>query len=74
MRVVSELIVKLRDERGISSVAITHDLLAAEIITDEVHFLHEGTIVASGPLADVRRSEHPALQEFFQGTEAYGGA
>ncbi|MEO0556661.1 MAG: ATP-binding cassette domain-containing protein [Bacteroidota bacterium] len=74
VRVVSELIVKLRDERGISSIAITHDMLAAEIITDRAHFLMDGQIVESGTLAEVRRSELPALQEFFRGTEAYGGA
>lgn len=74
VRVVSDLIVRLRDERGISSISITHDLLAAEIITDRAHFLYEGTIIASGSLAEVRRDDHPALKEFFRGTEAYGGA
>jgi phospholipid/cholesterol/gamma-HCH transport system ATP-binding protein len=74
VRVVAELIVKLRDERGITSVAITHDLLAAHIITDRAHFLYEGRIVASGSLDDVRHGDHPALREFFEGTEAYGGA
>jgi len=72
VRVVSDLIVKLRDERGISSIAITHDLLAAEIITDKAHFLYEGVIIASGTLDEVRRADHPALKEFFKGTEAYG--
>jgi phospholipid/cholesterol/gamma-HCH transport system ATP-binding protein len=74
VRVVAELIVKLRDERGISSVAITHDLLAAQIITDRAHFLYEGKIIASGTLDEVRHGDHPALQEFFEGTEAYGSA
>ncbi|HLT46594.1 MAG TPA: ATP-binding cassette domain-containing protein [Rubricoccaceae bacterium] len=73
VRVVAELIVKLRDERGISSISITHDLLAAGIITDRAHFLFEGKIIASGTLAEVRRGDHPALQEFFEGTEVYGG-
>ena len=72
VRVVSDLIVKLRDERGISSIAITHDLLAAEIITDQAHFLLDGQIAASGTLAEVRASDVPAVQEFFKGTEAYG--
>lgn len=74
VRVVSDLIVKLRDERGISSISITHDLLAAEIITDEAHFLSGGEIIASGPLSEVRRSDHPVLAEFFAGTDAYGHA
>src|SRR5690606_35304288 len=72
IRVVSELIVRLRDERGISSVAITHDLLAASIIADGVHFLYEGRFIESGSLEDLKRSEEPVIQEFFHGTDAYG--
>lgn len=71
VRVVAELIVKLRDERGITSISITHDLLAAEIITDHAHFLYDGTIAASGSLEDVRNSDNPGVREFFSGTEAY---
>lgn len=65
VRTVSELIVRLRDERGITSVAITHDLLCAEIIADEVHFLSEGRFVASGKLEDVRHSDDPDVRNFF---------
>ena len=72
VRVVSDLIVRLRDERGISSVAITHDLLAASIITDEAHFLYKGQFVASGTLDEIRETKSPILEEFFFGTEEYG--
>jgi phospholipid/cholesterol/gamma-HCH transport system ATP-binding protein len=65
VRTVSDLIVRLRDERGITSITITHDLLCAEIIADEVHFLHEGTFAAGGSLDDVRRSDHPEIRNFF---------
>ena len=71
VRVVSELIVKLRDERGISSISITHDLLAASIITDRAFFLYEGRVIERGTLEEVRRSEHPALQEFFRDMANY---
>jgi len=65
VRSVSELIVRLREELGVTSVAITHDLLCAEIIADDVHFLYEGAILRSGSLDDVRDGDHPALHEFF---------
>lgn len=65
VRTVSELIVRLRDERGITSVAITHDLLCAEIIADRVHFLADGEIVEEGTLDDLRRSTHPDVRNFF---------
>jgi len=65
VRTVSDLIVRLRDERGITSIAITHDLLCAEIIADSVSFLHEGKIIAHGVLDDLRRSGQPELRNFF---------
>ena len=65
IRSVSELIVRLREEMGVTSVAITHDLLCAEIIADDVHFLHEGSILTSGSLDTVRRFDHPATIKFF---------
>lgn len=65
VRAVSELIVRLRDERGITSITITHDLLCAEIIADRVHFLHEGRILLSGTLEELRRSDHAVLRNFF---------
>jgi len=69
VRSVSELIVRLREELGVTSVAITHDLLCAEIIADEVHFLYQGSILASGTLNEVRTGDDPALQEFYGSLE-----
>ncbi len=65
VRTVANLIVRLRDERGISSVAITHDLLCADIITDNAFFLYQGEIIASGTMDALRRSDHPELRNFF---------
>ncbi len=65
VRTVSDLIVRLRDERGITSVAITHDLLCADIITDRAYFLFDGQIVVSGTMEALRRSDHPEMRNFF---------
>jgi phospholipid/cholesterol/gamma-HCH transport system ATP-binding protein len=65
VRTVSDLIVRLRDERGITSIAITHDLLCAEIIADRVYFLQDGLFAAEGSIEDVQRSGHPRVREFF---------
>jgi phospholipid/cholesterol/gamma-HCH transport system ATP-binding protein len=69
VRSVSELIVRLREELGVTSVAITHDLLCAEIIADDVHFLYQGSILTSGTLDEVRSGDDPALQEFYGSLE-----
>ncbi len=65
VRTVSDLIVRLRDERGITSIAITHDLLCAEIIADTAHFLSDGCLVASGDLEHMREEAHPEIRNFF---------
>lgn len=65
VRTVSELIVRLRDERGITSITITHDLLCAEIIADSVHFLYEGRFIANGTIDEVSTSAHPEIRNFF---------
>ena len=65
VRMVSELIVRLQEEREMTSIVITHDLLCAEIAADHVEFLFEGRILESGTLEEVRRSEQPELRNFF---------
>ena len=67
VRTVADIIVRLRDERGISSIAITHDLLCAEIIADKAFFIHEGEILESGTFDELRDSDHPVLRNFFKG-------
>ena len=65
VRTVSHLITRLRDERGITSVAITHDILCAEIIADDAFFLFDGKIIASGSLDDLRSYDHPEIRNFY---------
>jgi peptide/nickel transport system ATP-binding protein len=46
---VLELLARLRRERGLSRLYITHDLLGARVITDELLVLNRGRIVEHGP-------------------------
>jgi peptide/nickel transport system ATP-binding protein len=54
---VLRLLADLRRQRGLSLLYITHDLLSARAITDEVLVLHEGRIVERGATSQVLR--HP---------------
>lgn len=65
VRTVSNLIMRLKAERGITTVAITHDLLCAEIIADHAAFLYQGKTLAEGTLDELRASQYPQLREFF---------
>lgn len=67
VRGVAGLIRRLQRERGITSITITHDRLCAELIADQVHFLHEGRLVAGGTMGAVQSDPHPAIRAFFGG-------
>ncbi len=65
VRTVSNLIMRLKAECGITTIAITHDLLCAEIIADYAVFLYRGRALAEGTLNELRSSENPELRSFF---------
>jgi ABC-type glutathione transport system ATPase component len=46
---VLRLLADLRANRGLSLLYITHDLLGARVITDEILVLHKGKVVEQGP-------------------------
>jgi peptide/nickel transport system ATP-binding protein len=50
---VLTLLGRLREERGLSLLYITHDLLSARLVTDEILVLNQGRIVESGPTVSV---------------------
>ncbi|MBM7786301.1 ABC transporter ATP-binding protein [Tenggerimyces flavus] len=53
---ILELLDGLVRERSIAMLYITHDLLSARVLADEVLVLHRGRLVESGPTLDVIRS------------------
>ncbi|NEB78680.1 ABC transporter ATP-binding protein [Streptomyces sp. SID14478] len=57
------LLLKLRDELGLSALVVTHDLGLAWNIADRVAVMYLGRIVETGPVEDVLTSpQHPYTQ------------
>ncbi len=54
---VLNLLTKLRAERGLSLLYITHDLLSARVVTDNILVLNKGRVVESGVTKEVL--QHP---------------
>ena len=54
------LLADLRARRGLSLLYITHDLLSARVVTDQILVLNQGRIVEQGPTRQVmQRPQHP---------------
>jgi peptide/nickel transport system ATP-binding protein len=52
---ILRLLEQLRQERGVSLLYITHDLLSARVVTDELIVLNKGLIAEHGPTREVLR-------------------
>ena len=65
--VVGQLIRKLNDALGITSVVVTHDIYESWKIVDYICFVSEGRIIAQGTPADVRASTDPFVRQFVDG-------
>jgi phospholipid/cholesterol/gamma-HCH transport system ATP-binding protein len=64
VRRISELILSLRAELGVTSVVVTHDLASAFLVSDRLAMLADRRIVEVAPPAQFRNSTVPAVREF----------
>ena len=62
--VTANLIRKLTDALGSTSILVSHDVNESFAIADYVYFLSQGQIVAQGTPAEMRASQHPYVKQF----------
>jgi len=65
--VINELILKLRQGSGPTSVVVTHDMTSAYKIADRIVMLYGGKIIADGDASHIRNHPHPVVQQFING-------
>ncbi|GGC05856.1 ABC transporter ATP-binding protein [Oxalicibacterium flavum] len=64
MGMTANLIRKLNDALGSTSILVSHDVHESFAIADYVYFLSKGTIVAQGTPAEMRTSDDPYVKQF----------
>jgi len=65
--VIGQLIRRLNDALGTTSVVVTHDVYESLRIVDYLYFVSEGRIVAQGTPDTVRASADPFVRQFVDG-------
>jgi phospholipid/cholesterol/gamma-HCH transport system ATP-binding protein len=65
--VVGQLIRRLNDALGITSIVVTHDIYESLKIVDYIYFVSEGRIIAQGTPAEVRASRDAFVRQFVDG-------
>ena len=67
LAVVGQLIRKLNDALGATSIIVSHDVLECLHIVDYLYFVSEGRIVGEGTPEEVRASTDPFVRQFVYG-------
>lgn len=67
MAVIGELMRKLNDALGATSIVVSHDVVECLQIVDYVYLVADGVIVGEGTPEEMRRSDLPYVRQFVQG-------
>jgi len=67
LTVVGDLIRRLNDALGVTSIVVTHDVQESMKIVDYVYFMANGVIVAEGTPDEIRASDKAFVHQFVHG-------
>lgn len=65
--VIDELMIRMRDELGVTGVVITHDMRSAYRVGTRIAMLNEGRIHAVGSVEEIRNTSDPLVRQFIEG-------
>jgi phospholipid/cholesterol/gamma-HCH transport system ATP-binding protein len=64
---INELIIQMREQLRVTSIAITHDMKSAYKIGDRIAMLFQGKIIEVGNPEEIKNSSNSVVQQFIQG-------
>ncbi|HEY3332846.1 MAG TPA: ATP-binding cassette domain-containing protein [Capsulimonadaceae bacterium] len=65
--VIDEQIISMRDQLGVTSVVVSHNVSSVFRMSDHIAMLHEGHLWAFGTPDEIRNSPDPVVQQFIEG-------
>ncbi len=65
--VIDRLVLRMKQELGVTSLVITHDMKSAYTISDRIGMLYEGRLVEVGTPKEFQESRNPIVRAFVEG-------
>ena len=65
--VIDRLIMRMKEELGVTSLVITHDMKSAYTVSDRIAMLYEGRVVQVGTPEEIRASDNQVVRSFVEG-------
>ena len=66
--VIDELIISLTEHSKVTSVIVTHEMDSAFRIATRMAMLYQGEVIADAEPEQLKKSEHPVVQQFLSGS------
>ncbi|MEX2570326.1 MAG: ABC transporter ATP-binding protein [Gemmatimonadota bacterium] len=65
--VIDRLILKMRDELGVTSLVITHDMGSAYRVSNRIAMLYDGRVLEEGTPSEIQNTDTPIVRGFIEG-------
>jgi len=65
--VIDELMIRMREKLGVTSVVITHDMRSAYTVGTRIAMLYQGKVRQVGTVDEIQRSTDPVVRQFIEG-------
>jgi len=65
---IDHLVMRLREQLGVTSVVVSHDVQSLRRVCDRVALLHEGKFIVNATVAELEGSSDPAVRQFLSGS------
>ena len=64
---IDELMIRMRDTLGVTSVVITHDMRSAYSVGTQIAMLYKGQVRQVGTVDEIRNTTDPVVRQFIEG-------
>ena len=65
--VIDELMIRMRDRLGVTSIVITHDMRSAYRVGTRIAMLYDGRVRTVGTVDEIRHTNDPIVRQFIEG-------
>lgn len=72
--VIDDLMVRMRDKLGVTSIVITHDMRSAYHVGTRIAMLYEGRVRQVGSVEEIQNTTDPVVRQFIEGRPSLDSA
>jgi phospholipid/cholesterol/gamma-HCH transport system ATP-binding protein len=70
--VIDELMIRMRDRLGVTSIVITHDMRSAYRVGTRIAMLYDGRVRTVGTVPEIQHTTDPVVRQFIEGRAELG--